>query len=132
MQNFTAVLELRNVVSDVDAGPYWVRLLGPDGTVANTGESFATRGEAIAFAAGLDMMARQQGVRVIFDDAECTAKLDQVLRSEWPVERLVSQPLDPVVRRLVEIELMYVENIGNGWRRIGLTSLGRKRVGAER
>jgi len=131
MQNFTAVLELRNVVSDVDAGPYWVRLLGPNGTVANTGESFATRAEAIAFAAGLDMMARQQGVRVIFDDVTVSPE-DTILRGEWPVERDAALPLDRTTRQLVEDGLMYVEAIGAGWRRIGLTSLGRKRVGSAR
>ena len=68
MQTFNATLTVLETVSDADDGPYWVTLLNPDMTVANTGRSFGTRAEARAFADGLDMAARMFNARVLFDE----------------------------------------------------------------
>lgn len=46
------------------------------------------------------------------------------LSLHWPVERLNSEPLGPKIEQLVAMGIMYVEDAGNGWRRIGLTQRG--------
>jgi hypothetical protein len=50
-------------------GPYWVMVLRANGSVANTGTSFATTAEAYAFVGGLDMAARLFGCRVLLSQS---------------------------------------------------------------
>lgn len=47
------------------------------------------------------------------------------LALHWPIERPIDQPVPDDVLRLVDLRLMFSEDIGHGWRRIGLTAAGR-------
>jgi hypothetical protein len=120
-ETLSAVLETREVTSEADDGPFHVTLLRRNGTVANTGCSFATKAEARAFVAGLDMAARLFDSRAFLDEIRPTLSLS------WPVERPVDMPLGEDVERLVAAGYLYVADASNGWRRIGLTPAGQAR-----
>lgn len=51
--------------------------------------------------------------------------LQTALLKEWPLERPVEQELSREVQCLFGAGFLYIEAIGAGWRRIGLTQDGR-------
>lgn len=48
------------------------------------------------------------------------------LMAVWPVERPRAQPTPSEVTSLVALGLMYIDDVGNGWNRYGLTDEGRE------
>ena len=58
---------------------------------------------------------------VLMSDAEPRLNLSLLRPEIWPVERPNEQPIPADVEALIEVGLMYVEDAGNGWRRLGLT-----------
>jgi hypothetical protein len=69
MENLNAIIERCEVLSEADRGPFWVRVLRRNGSIANSGANFATTREAYAFVEGLDMAARLFGCRVLLDQS---------------------------------------------------------------
>jgi hypothetical protein len=61
-----------------------------------------------------------------------TPALLALLAMHWPVERLAAQPIGETTKQAIEADLLYREDVGNGWVRYGLTEAGRDALAASR